>query len=91
MAHPHLTYYLLELATDPNALAQYNAGDKNQRHALGKAAGLTPEQCDALESADSSRIMDQVLAELGGKTIPAGGVHYTIQVLLDLQPCKKNA
>jgi hypothetical protein len=90
MAHPHLTEYLLVLATDSTKLRQYNEADKCQREALGKAAHLTSKQSEALESADSARIMEEVLKELGVDDKARGGTHYTIQLALVLQPCKKN-
>lgn len=89
MAHPRLTYYLLKLATDPDELERYNAADEDERRGLLTDAGLTPKQCDALTSADSARITDEVMMEMRSGPNPAGGMHYTIQVLLDLHPCKK--
>lgn len=90
MAHPYLTEYLLALATDPEKLEEYNAADDEQREALAEAAGLTAQQSEALESAESPRIMDEVLKELDHHhhhrhRIPA----YTIQLHLELRPCKK--
>ena len=90
MAHQSLTLYLLKLATDPDELERYNAAEEDERRALLKAAGLTPPQCEALISADSGSITDQVTAELQSGPNPARGVHYTIQILLDLHPCKKH-
>lgn len=90
MSKPHLTEYLLVLATDSTKLKQYNEADKLQREALGKAAHLTSKQSEALESADSACIMEEVLKELGGHRGQGGGTHYTIQLALVLQPCKKN-
>lgn len=90
MAHQALTIYLLKLATDPDELARYNDADEDKRHALLKNAGLSPQQCDALASADSGRIGDALTAEVQSGPNPNRGVHYTIQILLNLQPCKKH-
>lgn len=92
MAHPRLTEYLLVLATDSKKLKEYNDADKDERDKLGKDAGLTAKQSEALESADSKRIMDEVLEELRkhkhdhhDRDYPA----YTIQLKFLLDPCKK--
>lgn len=90
MAHPHLTYFLLELATDSKKLAEYNGANKTEREKLGKDAHLSTKQSETLATADSTQIMTEVLAELGGNQDPVGGTHYTIQLALVLQPCKKH-
>jgi hypothetical protein len=111
MAHPHLTEYLLVLATDSTKLEEYNKADKKGREKLGKAAHLTSKQSDVLETANATHIMDEVYKELGHKKGghgpggghgggghdggghgpgPHGGTHYTIQLALDLHPCKKS-
>jgi len=87
MAHPRLTAYLLKLATDPDELERYNAAEKAEREELLEAHGLTPRQRGALLSADSERITEEVLLEVQGPA-PAGGTHYTIQLALDIRPCK---
>lgn len=89
MAHPYMTYYLLELATDANELAQFNNAKKDQRVKMGQKKGLNLTQSEDLAGADPNTIMNDVLAELN-QPPPAGGTHYTIQLALDLQPCKKN-
>jgi hypothetical protein len=93
MAHPHLTEYLLVLATDSTKLEEYNEADKKGREKLGKDAGLTAKQSEALESADSKRIMDEVLEELGKHKHDRHHHHdypaYTIQLKFLLNPCKK--
>jgi len=89
MAHPSLVQYLLKLATDADELERYNAAGEDERRALLEAAGLTAEQCDAMISADSERITEEVTVEVKRKPHAHRGMHYTIQVQLDLHPCKK--
>lgn len=91
MASPHLTEYLLVLATDTEQLAEYNAADAAQREELGTAANLTIEQAKVLAGAQTQPIMDEVLKELGDSKSAKHHRHpaWTIQIHLDLHPCKK--
>jgi hypothetical protein len=87
MAHP-MTCYLLELATDSNELTKFNNAHKDVRTSMGVAKGLGAQQAADLASGDSTLIMNDVLTELNIAT-PYGGTHYTIQLALVIQPCKK--
>lgn len=89
MAHPAFTHYLLKLATDPDELERFNAAAKDERDAMLERAGLTPSQRDALCSCDSGQIMDEVRREVHGGQVPTASPHYTIQLMLNLQPCRK--
>jgi hypothetical protein len=64
MAKPHLTEFLLKLATDDAFIEKYRAGSKDQRTALMEAAGLSAAQREAVLSANTRRITDAVKEEL---------------------------
>ena len=86
MAQPYLTEYLLLLASDSNELTKFNKATKDERKKLGHDHGLSPTQADDLANADTQAITNDVNAEWPPT---AGGTHYTIQLTLVLQPCKK--
>ena len=88
MAHPRLTHYLLKLATDPGELERFNAAGEREREEILESEGLTPPQRRALSSGDSALIMEAVRVELHSGPVPAGAPHYTIQLMLNLQPCR---
>jgi hypothetical protein len=89
MAKPHLTEFLLKLATDAALLEKYRAGGKHQRIGLMEAAGLSASQQEAVLSANTRQITGEIEKELereGAKPHEGNGNHLHVQLYVQLPP-----
>lgn len=88
MPHAPFTHYLLKLATDHAELERFNAADAEQRDEMLRAKGFNDNQRSALISGDPDSVENEAFAELTPPEGGARGPHYTIQLMLQLQPCE---
>jgi hypothetical protein len=63
VAKPKLTEFLLKLATDLEVLKEFDSSDESRRRVMD-AAGLTEKQKATLATRDSTKIVEEVIAEL---------------------------